>query len=232
MGAAVHGLIVSGAHSPHRCEDAELQEPVTVSPNAVSAYARDPTGTPSVGSPLSSRATSPPGLSVGWGLSSAHRASYSFPAPLAEPMTPHPPPHLLLLAWAPSKQKHTTAQQAVRRGGGRPQRLGRGKGSRRVWCPCRAQGKAHPVTVPTQPCTGGPHPSVKGEGKPTATCSARLQAGPSSATGACIYFSHQVHLFSPQANDTIIPQYPRSHPSLLLFSQTPTPTYYQILSMF
>lgn len=41
MGAAVHGLIVSGAHSPHRCEDADLElpGPATISPGAVSAYA-------------------------------------------------------------------------------------------------------------------------------------------------------------------------------------------------
>ncbi|XP_066242411.1 sphingosine-1-phosphate transporter MFSD2B [Saccopteryx leptura] len=38
MGAAVHGLIVSGAHSPHRCDDAELQGPVTVSPDATRLY--------------------------------------------------------------------------------------------------------------------------------------------------------------------------------------------------
>lgn len=42
MGATVHGLIVSGAHSPHRCEDAEFPGPVAVSPNAVSAHAARP----------------------------------------------------------------------------------------------------------------------------------------------------------------------------------------------
>lgn len=44
MGAAVHGLIVSGAHSPHRCEDADLElpGPATVSPRAVSAHADAP----------------------------------------------------------------------------------------------------------------------------------------------------------------------------------------------
>ncbi|XP_036891350.1 major facilitator superfamily domain-containing protein 2B [Sturnira hondurensis] len=40
MGAAVHGLIVSGAHSPHRCEDADLElpDPVAVSPGAACLY--------------------------------------------------------------------------------------------------------------------------------------------------------------------------------------------------
>ncbi|XP_045045121.1 sphingosine-1-phosphate transporter MFSD2B isoform X2 [Desmodus rotundus] len=40
MGAAVHGLIVSGAHSPHRCEDADLElpGPATVSPRATCLY--------------------------------------------------------------------------------------------------------------------------------------------------------------------------------------------------
>ncbi|EAX00776.1 hCG1818610, isoform CRA_d [Homo sapiens] len=35
MGATVHGLIVSGAHRPHRCEATATPGPVTVSPNAV-----------------------------------------------------------------------------------------------------------------------------------------------------------------------------------------------------
>ncbi|EAX00773.1 hCG1818610, isoform CRA_a [Homo sapiens] len=34
MGATVHGLIVSGAHRPHRCEATATPGPVTVSPNA------------------------------------------------------------------------------------------------------------------------------------------------------------------------------------------------------
>ncbi|XP_040478883.1 major facilitator superfamily domain-containing protein 2B isoform X2 [Ursus maritimus] len=38
MGAAVHGLIVSGAHRPHRCEDAALARPVAVSPDAARLY--------------------------------------------------------------------------------------------------------------------------------------------------------------------------------------------------
>ncbi|XP_034515729.1 major facilitator superfamily domain-containing protein 2B isoform X3 [Ailuropoda melanoleuca] len=38
MGAAVHGLIVSGAHRPHRCEDAALAGPVAVSPDAARLY--------------------------------------------------------------------------------------------------------------------------------------------------------------------------------------------------
>uniref|UniRef100_A0A667GCZ5 Sphingosine-1-phosphate transporter MFSD2B n=1 Tax=Lynx canadensis TaxID=61383 RepID=A0A667GCZ5_LYNCA len=38
MGAAVHGLIVSGAHGPHRCEDATLPGPVAVSPDATRLY--------------------------------------------------------------------------------------------------------------------------------------------------------------------------------------------------
>uniref|UniRef100_A0A3Q2HAA7 MFSD2 lysolipid transporter B, sphingolipid n=1 Tax=Equus caballus TaxID=9796 RepID=A0A3Q2HAA7_HORSE len=38
MGAAVHGLIVSGAHGPHRCEDAALPGPGTVSPDATRLY--------------------------------------------------------------------------------------------------------------------------------------------------------------------------------------------------
>ncbi|XP_047708084.1 sphingosine-1-phosphate transporter MFSD2B isoform X4 [Prionailurus viverrinus] len=38
MGAAVHGLIVSGAHGPHRCEDAALPGPVAVSPDATRLY--------------------------------------------------------------------------------------------------------------------------------------------------------------------------------------------------
>lgn len=42
MGAAVHGLIVSGAHGPHRCADAALPGPVAVSPDAVSAHAARP----------------------------------------------------------------------------------------------------------------------------------------------------------------------------------------------
>ncbi|XP_023612194.1 major facilitator superfamily domain-containing protein 2B [Myotis lucifugus] len=35
LGAAAHGLIVSGAHGPHSCEDAEFPGPGTVSPHAV-----------------------------------------------------------------------------------------------------------------------------------------------------------------------------------------------------
>ncbi|XP_078301054.1 sphingosine-1-phosphate transporter MFSD2B isoform X1 [Panthera onca] len=38
IGAAVHGLIVSGAHGPHRCEDAALPGPVAVSPDATRLY--------------------------------------------------------------------------------------------------------------------------------------------------------------------------------------------------
>ncbi|XP_037593611.1 major facilitator superfamily domain-containing protein 2B isoform X2 [Cebus imitator] len=38
MGATVHGLIVSGAHRPHRCEAAATPGPVTVSPNAAHLY--------------------------------------------------------------------------------------------------------------------------------------------------------------------------------------------------
>ncbi|KAF5912983.1 hypothetical protein HPG69_008934 [Diceros bicornis minor] len=38
MGAAAHGLIVSGAHGPHRCEDAALPGPVAVSPDATRLY--------------------------------------------------------------------------------------------------------------------------------------------------------------------------------------------------
>ncbi|XP_045700444.1 major facilitator superfamily domain-containing protein 2B isoform X2 [Phyllostomus hastatus] len=40
MGAAVHGLIVSGAHSPRKCEDADLElpGPVTISPGAACLY--------------------------------------------------------------------------------------------------------------------------------------------------------------------------------------------------
>ena len=39
MGAAVHGLIVSGAHGSHRCDEATLPGQVAVFPNAVSAQA-------------------------------------------------------------------------------------------------------------------------------------------------------------------------------------------------
>lgn len=42
LGAAAHGLIVAGAHGPHRCEDAESPGPGAVSPNAVSARALPP----------------------------------------------------------------------------------------------------------------------------------------------------------------------------------------------
>ncbi|XP_032149879.1 major facilitator superfamily domain-containing protein 2B isoform X2 [Sapajus apella] len=38
MGATVHGLIVSGAHRPHRCEAAATPGPVTVSPNSAHLY--------------------------------------------------------------------------------------------------------------------------------------------------------------------------------------------------
>ncbi|XP_025723593.1 sphingosine-1-phosphate transporter MFSD2B isoform X2 [Callorhinus ursinus] len=38
MGAAVHGLIVAGAHRPHRCEDAALAGPLAVSPDATRLY--------------------------------------------------------------------------------------------------------------------------------------------------------------------------------------------------
>ncbi|XP_053057156.1 sphingosine-1-phosphate transporter MFSD2B isoform X2 [Acinonyx jubatus] len=38
MGAAVHGLIVSGAHGPHRCEDPALPGPVAISPDATRLY--------------------------------------------------------------------------------------------------------------------------------------------------------------------------------------------------
>ncbi|XP_044118189.1 major facilitator superfamily domain-containing protein 2B [Neovison vison] len=38
MGAAVHGLIVSGAHGPHRCEDVALARPAVVSPDATRLY--------------------------------------------------------------------------------------------------------------------------------------------------------------------------------------------------
>lgn len=37
LGAAAHGLIVSGAHGPHRCEDTEFPGPGAASPDAVSA---------------------------------------------------------------------------------------------------------------------------------------------------------------------------------------------------
>ncbi|KAF3826396.1 hypothetical protein GH733_008921 [Mirounga leonina] len=38
MGAAVHGLIVAGAHGPHRCGDAALAGPLAVSPDATRLY--------------------------------------------------------------------------------------------------------------------------------------------------------------------------------------------------
>nr|XP_019568262.1 PREDICTED: major facilitator superfamily domain-containing protein 2B isoform X3 [Rhinolophus sinicus] len=38
MGAAVHGLIVSGAHARNRCEDAALLGPVAISPDATRLY--------------------------------------------------------------------------------------------------------------------------------------------------------------------------------------------------
>lgn len=37
MGATVHGLIVSGAHGPHTCEDVALPSQAAISPKAVSA---------------------------------------------------------------------------------------------------------------------------------------------------------------------------------------------------
>lgn len=136
MGAAVHGLIVSGAHGSHKCGDIALPDPVAIMPKAVSAYAARPTRTPSVESPLSSRATSSPGLLV-WGLSSAHRTSHFFPYPQVGPMTHCPTarpaslPRCLL-------NKFAADQQAIRTGGGRPRRRGRGRGEgSRVWCPCR-----------------------------------------------------------------------------------------------
>lgn len=84
MGAAVHGLIVSRAHASHECEDIALPDPVAITPEAVSASR--PARTPSAESPLSSRATS------SRGLSSAHRASHSFPYPLVgahDPLSYH-----------------------------------------------------------------------------------------------------------------------------------------------
>lgn len=157
MGAAVHGLIVSGAHGSHKCDDIALPDPVAITPKAVSAYAAWPARTRSVESPLSSRATSSPGLSmVVWGLSSAHHASHSFPYPLVGPMTRRPtarpasPPRCLL-------NKYAADQQAIWTGGGRPRRTGGGRGEgSRVWCPCRAQGRAPPVTSPSGPQTEGP----------------------------------------------------------------------------
>lgn len=50
VGAAVHGLIVSGAHGAHRCEDAALPGPVAVSPDAVSTHG--PVGAPLPGRPF------------------------------------------------------------------------------------------------------------------------------------------------------------------------------------
>ncbi|XP_045405087.1 major facilitator superfamily domain-containing protein 2B isoform X2 [Lemur catta] len=38
MGATVHGLIVSGAHGPHSCEDTVVPEPAAVSPDAACLY--------------------------------------------------------------------------------------------------------------------------------------------------------------------------------------------------
>ncbi|XP_006880779.1 PREDICTED: major facilitator superfamily domain-containing protein 2B [Elephantulus edwardii] len=38
MGATIHGLIVSGAHGSHRCEEAALPRPDGVSPNAMHLY--------------------------------------------------------------------------------------------------------------------------------------------------------------------------------------------------
>ncbi|XP_027623744.1 major facilitator superfamily domain-containing protein 2B isoform X1 [Tupaia chinensis] len=38
MGATVHGLIVSGAHRPHRCEDTATPGPVSISPDATRLY--------------------------------------------------------------------------------------------------------------------------------------------------------------------------------------------------
>ncbi|XP_012582807.1 PREDICTED: major facilitator superfamily domain-containing protein 2B [Condylura cristata] len=38
LGAAVHGIIVAGAHEPHYCEDDEPRGPVAVSPNATRLY--------------------------------------------------------------------------------------------------------------------------------------------------------------------------------------------------
>nr|KAF6308187.1 major facilitator superfamily domain containing 2B [Myotis myotis] len=38
LGAAAHGLIVSGAHGPHSCEDAEFPGPGAVSPHATCLY--------------------------------------------------------------------------------------------------------------------------------------------------------------------------------------------------
>uniref|UniRef100_A0A2K6FB58 Sphingosine-1-phosphate transporter MFSD2B n=1 Tax=Propithecus coquereli TaxID=379532 RepID=A0A2K6FB58_PROCO len=38
MGATVHGLIVSGAHGPHSCEDTVVLEPAAVSPDAACLY--------------------------------------------------------------------------------------------------------------------------------------------------------------------------------------------------
>lgn len=52
MGAAVHGLIVSGAHGPHRCEDVALARPAVVSPDAVSVPAARPLGVASPALPL------------------------------------------------------------------------------------------------------------------------------------------------------------------------------------
>ncbi|XP_011354880.1 major facilitator superfamily domain-containing protein 2B [Pteropus vampyrus] len=38
MGAAVHGLIVSGAHGSHKCEDIALPDPVAITPKATRLY--------------------------------------------------------------------------------------------------------------------------------------------------------------------------------------------------
>lgn len=80
MGAAVHGLIVSGAHARNMCEDATLPGPVAISPDSVSTHTAGPR--PSHPGPLYGVASFllsrffPRTFGSSLGLSSAHRASF------------------------------------------------------------------------------------------------------------------------------------------------------------
>lgn len=102
MGAAVHGLIVAGAHGPHRCGDAALAGPLAVSPDAVSAPAARPLGRRSPSPSRSSSRPPPP-----------NPASSVPPTPLLRPG-----------AFSAGSNR----SQSSRRGEGRGRATGRGRG--------------------------------------------------------------------------------------------------------
>lgn len=224
MGAAVHGLIVSRAHASHECEDIALPDPVAITPEAVSASR--PARTPSAESPLSSRATS------SRGLSSAHRASHSFPYPLVgahDPLStarPASPPRCLLNT---QRASGPSGLEAADRGGGAvagggqqglvslqssgyspSSELAHRAQRRAPATQCEEKGNLQPHLLPP-PSKHVPLQQLR---------PAPIQPSSSSS-------------ISPKAHDFTTPQKPRSYLLFLPYSQPSRPNiYYQILSMF